>query len=61
MNKNQELNEKVQNEVNIEIVSEQEMLNLFHVEELENRLEMATIATSELDAAEASNKICWLA
>ncbi|GAA4757684.1 MULTISPECIES: hypothetical protein [Flavobacterium] len=55
------MNNKNQKDANIEIVSEQEMLNLFQVEELENRLEMASISASEIEAADGGNKICWLA
>lgn len=60
MNKNdQNINEIVKNEVNIENISEQEMLELFQVEELENRLEMAALAPgSSLELAD-TNKVCW--
>jgi hypothetical protein len=51
-------NEAVTENVNIENISEQEMLNLFKVEELENRLEMAAITL--IDAAIDGNKVCWI-
>lgn len=50
--------EQIKEHVNVENISEQEMLNLFKVEELENRLEMAAI--NLVDAAIDGNKVCWL-
>lgn len=43
-------------------MSEKEMLDLFKVEELENRLEMAAISSSkDLQlAADTSNGVCWI-
>ncbi|AYN00857.1 hypothetical protein [Chryseobacterium sp. 3008163] len=58
---NQKMNENMNNDVNMQIenISEQEMLELFKVEELENRLEMAAIAPSQIEAADG-NKVCWI-
>lgn len=62
MNKNdQKMNENMNNEMNMKIenISEQEMLELFKVEELENRLEMAAIAPTQGTELADTNKICW--
>ncbi|MBT2621277.1 hypothetical protein [Chryseobacterium sp. ISL-6] len=56
MNKN---NQKMNENLSIENISEQEMLELFKVEELENRLEMAAIAPSNSLEPADTNKICW--
>ncbi|MCD9019439.1 hypothetical protein [Parachryseolinea silvisoli] len=43
----------------IEDLSEAEKLELFKVEELEDRLEM-TALTDSIDAAAGSNGVCWV-
>lgn len=49
-NKNQQLQSKVEN------LTEEEKLELFNVEELENRLEMAAAVDADIDA----NGVCWI-
>jgi hypothetical protein len=49
-------NETLDPQKKMENLSEEQKLELFKVEELEERLEMAAAAE-----AESSNRICWLA
>jgi hypothetical protein len=53
MNKNQNNDSQAK----IENLTEEQKLELFKVEELEQRLEMAAV----VEAAACNNRICWLA
>ena len=54
MNKNQTPSVKIQD------LSEDQKLELFKVEELEARLEMAAAATAEKEVDVDANGVCWI-
>ncbi|AYN00856.1 hypothetical protein [Chryseobacterium sp. 3008163] len=53
-------NEQKINEIsNVENISDQEMLELFKIEVLESRLEMAGVTTPSSIEGPIGNDICW--